>query len=252
MQAQRLRNPLAGGGAMTVHILKHGVALCRKQGLPRDWPDGERWVSFEDKAAIDRIEKADLCSECNAMSRLVAPLGGFDDETLRIVAEVYAKLPEAIRATTIFGGLCAMRDAIGPTPPMQYICEHSPHPTEVPCPVCQDLAQPLPPKPSEPDVGRCDWGDCDDPSVDSRWSVRAPAGWVAVCQKHREPTEAELVAMDAAVTRAVIGPEDPTAPDLPKPEHSYWSRCAIRGVPVPVPQCNCDPCIRARREAARG
>ena len=36
---------------------------------------------------------------------------GVDDETLRITAEVYAKLPEAIRSTIIFGGLCALRDA---------------------------------------------------------------------------------------------------------------------------------------------
>lgn len=33
---------------MVIHILRHGATLCGLTTLPKDWPAGHRWVSFED------------------------------------------------------------------------------------------------------------------------------------------------------------------------------------------------------------
>lgn len=46
-------------GLGTVHILKHGVALCDFQSdrVPGQWPARHTWVSFEDPAGAD-------CSLC--------------------------------------------------------------------------------------------------------------------------------------------------------------------------------------------
>lgn len=32
-----------------IHILFHGLALCGLPGIPAEWPDGDRWVSVDDK-----------------------------------------------------------------------------------------------------------------------------------------------------------------------------------------------------------
>jgi hypothetical protein len=49
-------------------------------------------------------------------------------------------------------------------------------------------------KPNEPSLTTCDWGDCDDPAIDSRWSDEH--GWLPVCARH------------AAATGTVMSDED--------------------------------------------
>jgi len=34
---------------MTVHMLKSGLAVCGA-GMPNDWPDGDRWVAYNNKS----------------------------------------------------------------------------------------------------------------------------------------------------------------------------------------------------------
>ena len=46
---------------MTVHALKHGLALCG-EGRPADWPEGDRWVSYED---VD-VRQLATCPACLA------------------------------------------------------------------------------------------------------------------------------------------------------------------------------------------
>lgn len=37
---------------MVNHILYHGAALCGQPGLPKDWPEGEKWVYADDLAHV--------------------------------------------------------------------------------------------------------------------------------------------------------------------------------------------------------
>jgi hypothetical protein len=44
-----------------VHILRHGLPLCQfTTSLPKDWPVGDQWVSFQD---TENISKA-TCTGC--------------------------------------------------------------------------------------------------------------------------------------------------------------------------------------------
>ena len=36
-------------GEPKIHILFHGLALCGQPGIPAEWPNGDRWVSVDDK-----------------------------------------------------------------------------------------------------------------------------------------------------------------------------------------------------------
>ena len=49
-----------------VHVLWGGQAICddkRVGGLPKDWPDGQRWISLRD-VADGAAAPADRCSAC--------------------------------------------------------------------------------------------------------------------------------------------------------------------------------------------
>lgn len=50
----------------TVHILRHGVTLCNKPGLPGDWKDGSVWVSFADPEAHLDVT-CPICKERHAL-----------------------------------------------------------------------------------------------------------------------------------------------------------------------------------------
>ena len=41
----RAMAPLTPYSEITVHILFHGRSLCNMPGVPREWPDGHKWVS---------------------------------------------------------------------------------------------------------------------------------------------------------------------------------------------------------------
>lgn len=47
-------------------------------------------------------------------------------------------------------------------------------------------------KPAEPRISTCDWGDCDEEAVDSRWSGDLRL-WLSVCAGHVEPVRTEFV-----------------------------------------------------------
>ena len=51
------------GDVRLVHILKHGAAMCGLAGVPRDWPDGHRWVSFE-RVGQTADDRRKLCANC--------------------------------------------------------------------------------------------------------------------------------------------------------------------------------------------
>ena len=49
---------------MTLHILYEGSALCGLRGVPRDWPEGHRWVY------VDELAKA-TCDGCKTAAGLL-------------------------------------------------------------------------------------------------------------------------------------------------------------------------------------
>jgi hypothetical protein len=47
----------------TVHVLRHGLALCpHVEGVPGEWPEGQLWVGFNDPQASVLVS----CKECRA------------------------------------------------------------------------------------------------------------------------------------------------------------------------------------------
>ena len=47
-----------------VHVLKHGYALCGLPSPPSSWPEGHRWVSFEDTRHLGEVT-CDSCRRAN-------------------------------------------------------------------------------------------------------------------------------------------------------------------------------------------
>ena len=47
---------------MTVHVLESGASLCGMAGVPKDWPEGHKWVSLHDYKRV-RVEKG-MCPGC--------------------------------------------------------------------------------------------------------------------------------------------------------------------------------------------
>ena len=45
------------GAIKEVHILREGYALCGLPGIPREWPEGHRWVRVEERNRV-------TCSAC--------------------------------------------------------------------------------------------------------------------------------------------------------------------------------------------
>lgn len=43
-----------------IHILAYGSALCGLRGVPREWPPGNKWVSFFDA----QWRELATCPEC--------------------------------------------------------------------------------------------------------------------------------------------------------------------------------------------
>lgn len=46
----------------TVHILRFGVAVCGRPGLPYSWPMGHGWIRYDAKPSPE--EKRKLCGKC--------------------------------------------------------------------------------------------------------------------------------------------------------------------------------------------
>lgn len=60
---------------MTVHILKHGRALCGQPGMPVEWPEDHKWVSFEDEANLHEVD----CPGCREAFKPPAEGEGSDN-----------------------------------------------------------------------------------------------------------------------------------------------------------------------------
>lgn len=54
---------------VTVHILKHGQSHCKMAGVPGEWPEGHRWIGFNDPD----IRAATTCPECRQEEGLPPP-----------------------------------------------------------------------------------------------------------------------------------------------------------------------------------
>ena len=56
--------------ATIVHILDGGILLCGSfpKTLPRDWPEGHRWVAIDDRTPLDQLgnvgPEPKRCSDC--------------------------------------------------------------------------------------------------------------------------------------------------------------------------------------------
>jgi len=48
-----------------IHILAYGAALCGMKGVPRDWPEGHRWIGFFDAQWREHA----TCPECIAAAK---------------------------------------------------------------------------------------------------------------------------------------------------------------------------------------
>ena len=53
---------------MSVHILKHGLALCCL-GSPSQWRDGDRWMPFQvaENSRTCELDGVDFCKACVAV-----------------------------------------------------------------------------------------------------------------------------------------------------------------------------------------
>jgi len=54
---------------VTMHILKHGISHCKMPGVPGEWPEGHRWMSFESA----NLRAAATCPECRRVEGLGPP-----------------------------------------------------------------------------------------------------------------------------------------------------------------------------------
>jgi hypothetical protein len=50
----------------TVHILRGGVSFCLMPGVPKDWPKGHVWVSYEERALA-------TCGKCRLADEFADP-----------------------------------------------------------------------------------------------------------------------------------------------------------------------------------
>jgi len=71
---------------MTVHMLKTGLAVCGA-GMPNDWPDGDRWVAYNNKSDRGSIN----CQGCLASDEI--PL--YREELALEMADAVLKLTQA-------------------------------------------------------------------------------------------------------------------------------------------------------------
>lgn len=54
--------PASSVAEVVVHILDRGRALCPLKGIPRDWPQGHKWLSIADiEAGVESN-----CKDCIA------------------------------------------------------------------------------------------------------------------------------------------------------------------------------------------
>jgi hypothetical protein len=66
----------------TVHILSYGRAFCGIAGLPREWPEGHRWIGFND-VEMEQLANCEACLREKKRRDAVTgkPIsGGGDDE----------------------------------------------------------------------------------------------------------------------------------------------------------------------------
>jgi hypothetical protein len=65
---------------MTVHILYEGLPLCGfSTTVPRDWPEGHRWVTIEDRTPLSEHGNVDAdaqrCKVCERQRELLVSSG---------------------------------------------------------------------------------------------------------------------------------------------------------------------------------
>lgn len=72
---------------MIIHILRHGTTLCGLTTVPKDWPEGNRWVSYEDPENLSEVN----CLEC-----LAGPKPPKNLEIERRFLVQFDKLPEKL------------------------------------------------------------------------------------------------------------------------------------------------------------
>jgi hypothetical protein len=47
-----------------IHILRFGVAYCKRPGLPYEWPVGHGWIAYNKRPTDE--EKPKVCAQCKA------------------------------------------------------------------------------------------------------------------------------------------------------------------------------------------
>jgi len=57
-----------------IHLLHEGRALCGLAGIPRDWPDGHRWVSIaQHKEACELADGTRVAANCGSCTTQLTP-----------------------------------------------------------------------------------------------------------------------------------------------------------------------------------